>query len=486
MGNRAVINAIGISEYAVKPLADGRTPVSVVTEYARSLPEVGSLVYLSDGAFGEALSGGETVHRDDWTTSSLIETLTALSKGFDHLFYVFADCPLLDLELSRRMYGNHLRYYAQYTFADGFPYGLSPEILRGNALGQIAALASGDSKPPARDSIFTVVQKDINAFDLETELSPKDLRLLRVSLSCDTRRNRLLAERVMEAGGRDGDSVLRVLESRPEILRTLPAFANVQIVDGCPHSCSYCPYPLFGGDILENSGYMESGAFERLVDSISGFCGDAVISVSLWGEPSRHPEFSRLAKAVAGRPGLSLVIETSGIGWDREVLDGLHGLRAGSLTWVVSMDADNEGDYRTLRGEGWSEAKDTAELLLGMWPRNTYVQAVRMKESDQNLERFYRGWFEKTENVIVQKYDDFCGVLPDRKVTDLSPLNRFPCWHVKRDLTVLMDGTVVLCREDIRRQHVLGNAFTQPLEEIWDAGDTFHRRHIAGTYPDLC
>ncbi|MCK5007497.1 MAG: SPASM domain-containing protein, partial [Spirochaetales bacterium] len=76
--------------------------------------------------------------------------------------------------------------------------------------------------------------------------------------------------------------------------------------------------------------------------------------------------------------------------------------------------------------------------------------------------------------------------LPDRRVTDLSPLKRFPCWHLKRDVAVLMDGSVCLCREDLKVEHSLGNIAKQSLEEIWAAGDRYYRDHLRERYPELC
>ena len=77
-------------------------------------------------------------------------------------------------------------------------------------------------------------------------------------------------------------------------------------------------------------------------------------------------------------------------------------------------------------------------------------------------------------------------MLPQKKVTDLSPLNRFPCWHLKRDLHVLLDGSVPVCREDLTGEHSLGNIFSDPLEEIWERGKEWYEMHIAGEYPRLC
>jgi spiro-SPASM protein len=71
-------------------------------------------------------------------------------------------------------------------------------------------------------------------------------------------------------------------------------------------------------------------------------------------------------------------------------------------------------------------------------------------------------------------------------VTDLSPLKRFACWHLKRDLHVLIDGSVPVCREDLEGGKILGNILTDDLREIWDRGTPWYLRHLDGDYPELC
>ncbi|RPJ06471.1 MAG: spiro-SPASM protein, partial [Spirochaetaceae bacterium] len=142
--------------------------------------------------------------------------------------------------------------------------------------------------------------------------------------------------------------------------------------------------------------------------------------------------------------------------------------------------------YKTLRGDGFEEATAFARMLHGLFPGNVCVQAVRMNENEEQLERFYREWKKEMDTVIVQKYDSFAGFLPDRKVTDLSPLTRFPCWHNKREMTVLIDGSVPLCREDLAKEHLLGNVFSDPIEKIWKNGEATYLSHIAGEYTRLC
>ena len=489
MKNISIINAIDLGAPATRPLLNGSSSFFRVLQFARSLPGVTQTALLASDAHPlppDTPRDCRVIARRAWTVAELTAELEKLADGFEDVFYFFGDCPFLDLTVAGKMHGNHRRYWADYTFADGYPQGLTPEIVTRDALSRLRGMSSSDTAIPDRETLFTVLRKDINSFDIETELAPADLRLLRVSLSADTERNFLLLKRVAQAGGTDIESICRVLQNEPRILRTLPAFFPIQVVERCPHACSYCPYPVFAGEVTKKNGVMEPEKFAQLVAGIAAFSGDAVIDISLWGEPSLHPQVLQLISSVLATPGLSLVIETSGIGWDPSILARVKDGFATQPTWIVSLDASTEEMYKRLRGAGYGEAVKTAELLLTAFPATTWVQAVRMRENEDDLELFFKTWKARTENIIIQKYDSFSTFLPDRKVADLSPVKRFPCWHVKRDMAILLDGTVPLCREDLKREHVLGNAFTEELASIWERGEVVYRQHIAENYLPLC
>jgi spiro-SPASM protein len=485
MKNIAVINGTGLRASAFRPLLDGASSLARALSFARQLPGVEDSVLLLSRPLDD-MQGCRAVVRDRWTIADFMRELARAGEGVDDVFYFFADCPFLDIEVSRRMHANHRRYFADYTFADGFPYGLTPEILTKDTIGRLQALAGEGQGAPDRETIFTLIKKDINSFDIETEISPVDMRMLRVSLCADTERNFLLLRRIVDNGGRDAKSACALLGEKPEILRTLPAFFPIQIVERCPHACAYCPYPVVGGDILSKSGFMRVESFSALLGKIASFAGEAVIDISLWGEPALHPRIYDMVAAVLEHPSLDLVIETSGVGWEPGIFSKIGKTLPRSPTWIVSLDATNEELYRMLRGNGFAEAHRSAEELISLFPAHTWVQAVRMKENEDDLEKFFKSWKARTENVIVQKYDSFSGLLPDRKVADLSPVRRFPCWHLKRDMAVLVDGTVPLCKEDVRVGTRLGNAFEEDLGLIWNRAQEAYRSHLSGVYPGIC
>jgi spiro-SPASM protein len=519
MNALAVLFAGSLAPQALEPVFSGRNALDLALEGARRFPGVSKVLLLvKDGGplsrhpAGAVPPGVSVLSRPGWTKKSLLESLAAEGAGFELGYFAWADCPFLDPALAGALADRHLRYAAEYSYADGWPYGFGPELLSPGTAGILARINGDDEGPVERDTLFSVLQKDINAFDIETEISPVDLRCHRLCLAADSKRNLLLLVRWAAAsGGPPGAAMAaELVEKKPGLLRTLPAFYPIQVSGPCPQACQICPYPRRGsgraGPVTERRDFMDTSVFSELLDRIAAFSGDAVIDLSLWGELALHPKKMELIGRVLARPELSLVIETSGIGWRREELEEAAKAAAAApgrpgspppLSWIVSLDSLDEGRYRELRGPGFAEALSCARTLLSLFPADAYVQAVRTEGAEDDIEKFYRSWKETAPrgaaNIIIQKYDDFCGALPRRQASDISPVIRRPCWHVMRDLPVLIDGTAPLCREELSclegsegGGRVPGNVFNESLEAIWSHGETFYEEHCGKQYAGLC
>lgn len=497
----AVLYAGELAPAAFEPLPGGACAVQAACRKAAAFPGAKEVVLVAyddfDPPFDPPCRVVRPVRRGK---RALLDLLSELSAGVDATYFAWADCPLLDPALAGAVLDRHQRYAAQYSYADGWPYGYAPEVLAPGTAGALAFLAGDDDGRVERDLLFSVLQKDINSFDIETEISPVDLRGRRLALSADSRRNLLLLTRFLEHGGAEAAGAEALIRDRPDLLRTLPAFWSVQIAGGCPQACAFCPYPRFGADPggkapLDRRDFMDPVLFDGLAAAIEDFSGDAVVDVSAWGEPSLHPDFPAIAASVFSRPGLSLVVETSGLGWTDAGLEALASAAAAAapranrmapLSWIVALDAEDPARYARVRGRGYAEARAFAEAVVARFPADAYVQALRVKDEEEDLERFYRTWKAKTANVIVQKHDDYSGYLPRLKATDLSPVRRHACWHLLRDATVLLDGTVPACKDDLGRTASLGNAFRDPLPDIWARGAALYAEHCAGRYPGPC
>ena len=500
---------------AFQPLYDGKNSVTLAVEQAKKFPAVGKTVLLAasgnDFSFLEQAQSGqiEIEQRESWTKQSLLDTMARLQAGYDCAYFAFADCPFLDPALAAPMIERHLRYAAEYSYADGFPFGLAPEILSAGTAAILAKINANDEGKVERDILFSVIQKDINAFDIETEISKIDLRCHRLNLCADSKRNLLLLKNMTAACGQklpDASDIERIIEEQPQMLRTLPNFYPIQVSGGCPQTCALCPYPSYT-DAQSRRDFMPADKFEHLLDKIIAFCGDAVIDLSLWGELSLHPDKLKLIEKVLSKKEFSLVIETSGLGWKKEELETCAELsrnavakinRMPPLSWIVSLDTTDPKIYTQLRSGGFAEANDCAKTLLSLFQKDCYVQAVRTSGAEDDVEKFYRYWKENAphgeKNIIIQKYDDFCGSMEKKQASDISPVIRQPCWHIMRDVPILIDGTVPLCKEDHEilkdktgeRKGVLGNVFNDPLDTIWENGQPYYGEHCKKNYAGLC
>ncbi len=504
-----------LSPYALENLTQGKSALALAVERARSFPHVSDVyLFLLDTIDESLLPGGcIIIKKPQWTVLNLLESLAELSQGQDLLYYAWADCPLLDPDLTQAMAERHLRWASEYTFADGWPYGFAPELLAPstaaillsiykNSIGAQASTETSQRGEPvqtglvSRDALFQVLQKDINSFDIETEISPVDLRSYRLTLAADSKRNHILLKRLIDAGLDRADKAPELLKAHPELLRTLPAFFQIQVSQPCPQRCTLCPYPQFGDPSL--NAFMSLDAFKSILDKIVAFSGEGVIDLSLWGEISLHPQAVELIVAVLERPELALIVETSGIGWTASQIERFAAaarnsapLRRGTnnlppLSWIVSLDAKSPERYREIRGTGYDEANRFADLLLQHFPWATYVQAIRVKGAEDDIEQFYHHWKARGAEVIIQKYDYFSGFLPQKRAGDISPLIRHPCWHLLRDMVILLDGTVTRCKEDIHRTDVLGNIFTETMDALWQKAHISYMEHAQKNYTGIC
>ncbi|MDR1389148.1 MAG: spiro-SPASM protein [Treponema sp.] len=496
MTSLTVLYGMDLADEAFEPLLDGKSAFDLALERASAFGS-GRRLLLAP-AINSPCSGWERFELPRNTVSELLKVLSQWSEGADLGYFAWADAPFLDPVLTQKLTARHLQYHADYSYADGWPYGLAPELLAPGVAGILHKIAAADGeKMITRDSIFKILQKDINSFDIETELSSVDLRYLRLSLTADSRRNLLGCRRF--AGCDSAGDVEKICVDHPEFIRTLPAFFPIQVSGVCPKekppSCGLCPYPASG---LPRDGFMEPGVFSGLLDKISAFAADAVIDLSLWGEAALHPYFAPLAADVLERPSLSLVIETASGGWEPDVLQAiaqnasaLSARRSGlsALSWIVSASS-------TDLPESESPVAALVKKLCAYFPAQSgeekiYIQTIRVRGDEDAVERFYRAWkkfaADNPVGIIVLKYDSFCGLLADRVATDLSPVTRRPCWHLMRDFPILLDGRVPVCREDVElKMNVYGNAFVDDLAAIWERGTERCLAHCSAVYSGLC
>ncbi len=153
---------------------------------------------------------------------------------------------------------------------------------------------------------------------------------------------------------------------------------------------------------------MEPADFSAILSQIQEYCGDAVVSVSLWGEPSLHAAFSSSPLDATGREGIELLIETSGVGWDPAVLHHLKERASRPPRWIVSLDAP-QPRRSTRPCEATASRRRTApsRSSRGFSPATSTSRPCGSGRTKRTSQAFYRHWKAALGNVIIQKYSTF-------------------------------------------------------------------------------
>lgn len=445
-------------------------------------------------------------------SATLTELLTDMKKLCDEnqaetVLFSYNDLPYLNKSLAQKILNSHIEYKAEYTFADGYPYGFAPEALNAGTIGILAELSKTTQKalgdaPVSREALYNLIKTDINSFDVETIIADSDWRLLRLAFHCGKKDNFMQCKALFEVADGDTEALADVeklselASKNPACLKTIPGFYNIQISDKVNFESIYLP------KINYSQNTMQYEKCAELIDHIAAFSEKAVISLSAFGEPLFHPDFLKTVEKILSYDGLSVFFETDGLAVTQDFAEKLAQIEKSAATrtngWqkimiAVILDAATEPTYQKIHKNCPSQAFQTAvnsiALLQKALPGSVYPQFVRMNENEDELEAFYRYWNEKTNpsggNLIIQKYDDFAGELPPCKPADLSPLERDPCWHLRRDFTILVNGDVPSCRT-CWKDNIIGNVFTQTLEEIWHKTNQLLEDHINKNYCVNC
>lgn len=413
----------------------------------------------------------------------------------DSIHFFWADSPLLNSHLEQDVEKLFFDYQADYAFADGYPQGLAPEILRVSRLLSALQISHIHNLQIGRGGLFELIQKDINSFHIETKVSDADFRLNRLELNSGTRSSHNILGLIcgelakLDAGENPRPEVLEsVFDEASVPQRGLPAVLHLQITDSCAQTCSYCPFPVLKPDLLASKGVMERAEILRVCKQFLEWTGGGTVSLSPLGEPGRHPELPQILEELLALRGLSLVVETSGIGWDPKNMEAVARLRAaapGRIKIIIGADAWDEASYREVHSGSFAEFLAFCDAAFAADPGSTWVQIVREKGREAGLLKFLKFWESRTSNIIIQKFDSWAGYLENRVVVDLRPLRRQPCWHIKREFVVLIDGSVPLCRQEIPREPV-GNVKDKTMEELWESIGAVYDRHRSSDIPERC
>jgi radical SAM protein with 4Fe4S-binding SPASM domain len=140
----------------------------------------------------------------------------------------------------------------------------------------------------------------------------------------------------------------------------------------------------------------------------------------------------------------------------------VHFPAATSATYAEVMGID--GFSRVL--ENVTQLEEQVKLA-GLGTPLIAVVFTKLAVNLAEMELWYDYWIRRLGHAVIVGPSDFAGQIPDLAVADMAPSVRRACSRLSSRMTVLSDGRVVSCEQDVLGKQTMGIIGQTPIQEIW-------------------
>ena len=216
---------------------------------------------------------------------------------------------------------------------------------------------------------------------------------------------------------------------------------------------------------------------------------DVRLTLAGVGDPLLSPIWADVV-AAAVSAGLAVHVETDLVSADAADVRRLA--QSGADVVSVHLPATTGRTYADVMGIDAAAAVVDRLRQLHAAARGTPLVVPTFTKTAGNLaemEAWYDYWIRAVGHAVVVGPTTYGGKIPDVGLADMAPPKRRPCARLASRLTVLSDGTVVSCEQDVLAQQPMGRIGDRPLTDIWrDRFASLRSCHAAGRWADqpLC
>jgi hypothetical protein len=199
---------------------------------------------------------------------------------------------------------------------------------------------------------------------------------------------------------------------------------------------------------------------------------DTRLTLAGVGDPLLAPDVFTIIDAARMEAGVSIHLETDLHAVTPEQLARLAespvdvisfhmpGLSAQSYAKVMGVDGHARVMENVRRLAAERHARGTGlPLLVPIF--------AKCAENFAEMESWYDQWLRALGSAVIRSPSDCGGRIPNAALADMTPPGRKPCGRIASRLTILSDGTVVSCEEDVTAVQPMGHLHAASLASIW-------------------
>ncbi len=190
----------------------------------------------------------------------------------------------------------------------------------------------------------------------------------------------------------------------------------------------------------------------------------------------------------ARRSGIEAIhLETDLLNLDAEKAERLAQAEVDLIS--VRVPAMLPGTYEAVMGTaGLEQAMGGIRLVLEERKRSERgvpllaPAFVKCRENLAEMEVWYDQWLGALGGAVICGPSDYAGQIADKAVADMSPPKRRACMRLTSRMSILCDGKVVSCEQDVVGKQAVGEIGREPVAELWKRILRIHGHHVEGSW----
>jgi len=313
---------------------------------------------------------------------------------------------------------------------------------------------------------------------------PIDSSIIQTGLrfTCDTQRSLTLCRLLATKLNPQSASIMEVAELARTIFTPYPKEIEIEFITGWPWEKGYRPTPQI------SRGPIDPEKIISRVAELTKECDDLVIHIGGFGEPTRHPQFEELIHGFKQSGAWGIGLQTTGL-FDPAMTETLAELPIDILYLLI--DVPHRELYQKIMGVDCFEkvTENINRLIHTIQTQNHPIPLlvpamIKTCDTMELMDEFFDGWIKKVGWAVIEGFSDYAGQLADLSVTSMAGPKRKPCRQITGRLTILADGTAVICNQDFNRTLPAGSIHQQSLLEIWQGAIASNLRsaHATGNF----
>jgi spiro-SPASM protein len=231
-------------------------------------------------------------------------------------------------------------------------------------------------------------------------------------------------------------------------------------------------------------------AVKSIVDQLAAI-EDLRLTFAGAGDPLLHPYLCEIIEYARESGIRAMHLETDLLDVTPKTLQWLANAPLDILT--IHLSALTPATYQRLMGtDALPRVLDNITTLLRARKAGLPILVptfTKCRENLEEMEPWYDQWLRALGAAAIVGPSDYAGQIPDHACADMSGPIRKPCRRLNSRMTILSDGAIVACEQDILGRHPLGKLPQDNILEVWQtrfqALRESHQRNQFNIHP-LC